>query len=76
MSALFSEVYQVLQVNHTRTTPYHPQADGLVERFNGTLKVFLKKFANKQHKDWDKYYLLFAYQEVYTPQKSKQFLFI
>ena len=38
MSALLQEVYRLLHVNRIRTTPYHPQTDGLVERFNGTVK--------------------------------------
>ena len=37
-SALFKEVCLLLGVHKTRTTPYyHPQSDGLVERFNRTL---------------------------------------
>ena len=35
MSTLLGEVYRLLQINRIRTTPYHPQTDGLVERFNG-----------------------------------------
>ena len=31
-SALFKEVCLLLGVHKTRTTPYHPQSDGLVER--------------------------------------------
>ena len=38
MSALLEEVYRMLHIKRIRTTPYHPQTDGLVERFNGTLK--------------------------------------
>lgn len=37
-SQLLSEIYQLLHVHPIRTTPYHPQTDGLVERFNKTLK--------------------------------------
>ena len=73
MSALLEEVYRLLQITRIRTTPYHPQTDGLVERFNGTLKAMLKKFVSRNQKDWDEYlpYLLFAYREV--PQESTGF---
>ena len=73
MSALLQEVYQLLGVSRIRTTPYHPQTDGLVERFNGTLKAMMKKFTSKTKKDWDEYlpYLLFAYREA--PQESTGF---
>lgn len=38
MSALLEEIYHALQIKRIHTTPYHPQTDGLVERFNGTLR--------------------------------------
>ena len=34
----------------TRTTPYHPESDGMVERFNRTLLMML---AGKNREDWD-----------------------
>ena len=37
----------------TRTTLYHPQSDGLVERFNRTLLMMLAMFASKNREDWD-----------------------
>ena len=63
----------MLHVYPIRTTPYHPQTDGLVERFNQTLKAMLKKAATDEGKDWDRVipYLLFSYREV--PQSSTGF---
>lgn len=73
MSRTLQQVYQLLGIKRVRTTPYHPQTDGLVERFNQTLKSMLKKFVSESGKDWDKWlpYLLFAYREV--PQASTGF---
>ena len=36
-SRLMSEICSVLGIRKSHTTPYHPQSDGLVERFNRTL---------------------------------------
>ena len=65
-SQLLQEMYRLLCIKPIRTTPYHPQTDGLVERFNHTLKAMLRKSATDEGKDWDKLipYLLFAYREV------------
>lgn len=73
MSHILHQVYQLLGIKRVRTTPYHPQTDGLVERFNQTLKSMLKKFVSETGKDWDKWlpFLLFAYREV--PQASTGF---
>ena len=47
-----SQVLQRLGVTKTRTTPYRPQSDGLVERFNRTLADGLAKVLQKDQ-DWD-----------------------
>ena len=72
-SQLLAELYRLLGVKGIRTSPYHPQTDGLVERFNQTLKGMLRKTVQEEGKDWDKMipYLLFAYREV--PQSSTGF---
>lgn len=66
MSQLLAEVYRLLQIKPIRTSPYLPQTDGVVERFNQTLKAMLRKAATEDGKDWDRLipYLLFAYREV------------
>ena len=73
MSTLLGEVYHLLQIKRIRSMLYHPQTDGLVERFNGTMKMMLRKFVNCSHTDWDDClpYFLFAYWEV--PQASMFF---
>lgn len=70
MSELLKQVYKLLGIKGVRTTPYHPQTDGLTERFNQTLKQMLRKFVVDKSDDWDQWlpYLLFAYREV--PQTS------
>ena len=72
-SQLLAELYRLLGVKALRISPYHPQTDGLVERFNQTLKAMLRKTVTEEGKNWDKLlpYVLFAYREV--PQVSTGF---
>ena len=60
-------------MTQSTTTPYHPMCNGLVEKFNGTLKKMLKRLCNEKPKQWHRYInaLLFAYREV--PQDSTHF---
>jgi len=66
VSEVMKEVYRLLSIQHITSTPYHSQANGLVEKFNGTLKSMIKKLCLERPSDWDRYLepALFAYREV------------
>ena len=72
-STMMKEVCQLISLKQCTTTLYHPMCDGLVEKFNGTLKTMLKRVHAENPHDWDKYLsaALFAYREV--PQESPGF---
>jgi len=66
LSAVMKEMCRLLSLKHLVTTPYHPICNGLIEKFNGTLKNVLRHMCAEKPKDWDRYIgtLLFAYREV------------
>lgn len=47
------EVCEILNVTKTRTTPFHSQSDGLIERFNCTLLQMLSTAVIDHEEDWD-----------------------
>lgn len=52
-STLVSEVCKPGGIAKTQTTPYHPQSDGLVERFNRMLLNMLAIAATDHPFDWE-----------------------
>ena len=50
---LMKKVFEFLGVKKLRTSPYHPQTDGQVERLNRTLKGIVTTYVNQDHDDWD-----------------------
>ena len=66
VSDLMREISRLLSVRQLQTTPYHAQCNGLVERWNGTLRRMIRKMAAEKASDWDRYIpaLLFSYREV------------
>ena len=52
-SHLFQAMCEKMGIRKTRTTPYHPQSDGMVERFNRTLKDMISKYIRADGVDWD-----------------------
>ena len=70
LSHLMTDVCTLLGVEKLNTTSYHPECDGMVERFNRTLKTMLCKQASQYGVQWDNHLagLLWAYRN--TPHDS------
>eukprot|EP00731_Ephydatia_muelleri_P002128 Em0001g2128a len=52
-SAVIKEICNLLHIEKTRTTAYHPQSDGLVERFNRTLRSMLTTCGRSHPFEWE-----------------------
>jgi len=70
---LIKEICEICSTRKLQTTAYHPQTDGLVERFNHTLTNMLSNYVNTLHTDWDVFlpYVTFAYNT--TKQASANY---
>ena len=67
VAGLTKEMYKRLGVELRNSTPLHPQANGLVERFNQTLKNMIHHVVNSDRpREWHLRlpYLLWAYREL------------
>lgn len=66
-------ILELCGIRHSVSSAYHPQTNGLTERYNQTLCNSLQKYANKKQNDWDMYIdgCLFAYRT--SVQESTKF---
>ncbi|XP_078515987.1 uncharacterized protein LOC144781172 [Lissotriton helveticus] len=70
VSALMRQVCSHLGIKQIRTSAYHPQTDGLVERYNATLKQTLKKLLGLEAKRWEDMLPLALFAIRCAPQSS------
>ena len=70
LSYLMQDVCKMLGIKKLNTTAHHPQCNGMVERFNRTLKTMLRKHVSRFGMQWDTYLsgVLWAYRN--TPHSS------
>ena len=63
-------LFTMTKTEHRISSAYHPQTNGLVERFNQTIQRSLVKYVNGNQNDWDMKLegVLFAYRT--SQQKS------
>jgi len=54
MSNFFIAVMKVLGTERVRTTAYHPQTNGQVERYNRTMATQLRHYVTDDPRRWDK----------------------
>ncbi len=63
LSKVLLGVLEILQIHKVNTSSYHPQTNGLTERFNRPLVDMLRAHVNAKQNNWDDFikYALFAY---------------
>ncbi|KAG1441678.1 hypothetical protein G6F56_011372 [Rhizopus delemar] len=78
LSNLIKRICFNYSILHKTTTPYNPQSNGLIERFNRTLGQILQRRSEEEKLDWDIYLpaTLFAYRSIKqaTTKQSPFFL--
>ena len=72
MGVLMRKLCEHLGIRQIRTTPYHPQSNGAVERMHGTLVPMLRKLVKKDI-PWDEQLKFALYAIRATPNKSTGF---
>ena len=72
MGMLMKRLCERLGIRQNRTTLYHPQSNGSVERLHGTLVPMLRKLVQKDL-PWDKQLKFALYAMRLTPNKSTGF---
>lgn len=50
-SELFRNLTRLLGTSHLKTTPYHPQSNGMIERWHRTLKAAIKSYGTNEWHD-------------------------
>ena len=65
MSGVFQQVMHELGIKQCRSSAYHPESQGALERFHQTLKNMIRSYGFDTEKDWDEgiHLLIFAVRE-------------
>ena len=71
------DLFALTKTQHKISTAYHPQTNGLVERFNQTIQRSLLKLVKKEQDDWDEYIdgVLFGYRTAIQKSTMQEVTF-
>ena len=53
MSHVFQQVMYELGIEQRKSSAYHPQSQGAIERFHQSMKFMLKTYCHENDRDWD-----------------------
>lgn len=79
LSREFKDYLELNKIKHNRTPPYHPQTNGLVERFHGTLMNSLRKACSPYNQNlWDEYLnnAIFGYRVSFSASMKSSSYFM
>ncbi len=69
MGSLSKQLHENLGINKIKTSPYHPETNGILERMHRTLGSMLRK-AVTTGKDWEEQLLFFfVFSQIYSQQR-------
>lgn len=70
VSEIFKQMSKLLDIKHIKTTPYHPQSNGGIERYHRTLGQYIRSYVEKNQTNWHKYLPFFVFSYNTTVQLS------
>ena len=73
MSKVFQQVLYQLGIEQVKSSAYHPESQGALERFHQTLKNMIKTYCFETEKDWDEGVHLFLFAVRESVQESLGF---
>ena len=73
MSGLFQQVVFQLGAKQIKSSAYHPESQGALERFHSTLKNMIRTYCLDNEKDWDEGISLLVFAVRESVQESLGF---
>lgn len=70
MNSLFSELTRILKIQHSHSTPYHPETIGSLERNHRVLNEYLRSYVNDELNNWDDYVKFYEFCYNTTPYST------